>query len=46
MGDNIKAVHARQLIDCKCRPLVEVEVVTERGAVGCGRAPTGSSVGT
>lgn len=45
MGDNIKAVHARQLIDCKCRPLVEVEVVTERGAVGCGSAPTGSSVG-
>lgn len=45
MGSKIKSVHARQLIDCKCRPLVEVEVVTEDGAVGCGSAPTGSSVG-
>lgn len=45
MGSKIKSVHARQLIDCKCRPLVEVEVVTQDGAVGCGSAPTGSSVG-
>ncbi len=41
----IKSVHARQLIDCKCRPLVEVDVVTEDGALGRGQAPTGSSVG-
>lgn len=41
----IKSVHARQLIDCKCRPLVEVDVITESGAVGRGSAPTGSSVG-
>lgn len=41
----IKAVHARQLIDCKCRPLVEVDVITESGALGRGAAPTGSSVG-
>lgn len=41
----IRSVHARQLIDCKCRPLVEVDVVTEGGAVGRGAAPTGSSVG-
>lgn len=41
----IKSVHARQLIDCKCRPLVEVDVITEDGAMGRGAAPTGTSVG-
>ena len=41
----IRSVRARQLIDCKCRPMVEVEVVTEGGFSGTGAAPTGSSVG-
>lgn len=41
----IKSIRARQLIDCKCRPLVEVDIVTENGALGRGSAPTGSSVG-
>ena len=41
----IKAVRARQLLDCKCRPMVEVEVETEGGFVGRGAAPTGQSVG-
>jgi enolase len=41
----IASIHARQLIDCKCRPLVEVDVRTEGGALGRGSAPTGSSVG-
>lgn len=41
----IRQVHARQLIDCKCRPLVEVDVITEDGSMGRGSAPTGSSVG-
>lgn len=45
MGSRIKEVHARQLVDCKCRPMVEVDVVTEEGYVGRGCAPTGSSVG-
>ena len=44
-GAKIKSVHARQLIDCKCRPMVEVEVITEDGSAGIGAAPTGSSVG-
>lgn len=44
-GSRIKSVHARQIIDCKCRPMVEVDVVTEDGAIGTGAAPTGSSVG-
>lgn len=41
----IKEVKARQLIDCKCRPMVEVDVLTENGSLGRGSAPTGSSVG-
>jgi len=41
----IESVRARQLIDCKCRPMVEVEVETEGGFVGRGAAPTGQSVG-
>ena len=45
MSDRIKSVCARQIVDCKCRPMVEVDVVTESGALGRGCAPTGSSVG-
>jgi len=41
----ITSVTARQLLDCKTRPLVEVEIVTEDGHVGRGASPTGSSVG-
>lgn len=41
----ITSVHARQIIDCKCRPMVEVDIRTERGSLGRGAAPTGSSVG-
>lgn len=41
----IKSVAARQLLDCGCRPMVEVDVITEDGTVGRGSAPTGSSVG-
>ena len=45
MSDKITSVTAQQIIDCKCRPAVEVEIVTESGARGRGAAPTGSSVG-
>jgi enolase len=41
----IASVVARQLLDCKARPLVEVEITTDKGHVGRGSAPTGSSVG-
>jgi enolase len=41
----ISDIRARQLLDCKCRPLVEVEVICEDGSVGRGAAPTGTSVG-
>lgn len=45
MSSKIKSVHARQIVDCKCRPMVEVDVITEDGYLGRGCAPTGSSVG-
>lgn len=45
MEDRIISVRALQIIDCKCRPAVEVEIRTESGAVGRGAAPTGTSVG-
>lgn len=45
MNNTIVAVRARQVLDCKARPLLEVEVETESGHVGRGAAPTGSSVG-
>ena len=41
----IKLIRSRQVIDCKCRPMVEVDVLTEGGAMGRGCAPTGISVG-
>ncbi|MDR2390301.1 MAG: enolase [Planctomycetota bacterium] len=41
----IARVTARQLIDCKCRPLVEADVETDDGHLGRGSSPTGSSVG-
>ncbi len=40
----IKAVRARQIIDCKCRPMVEVDVVTDDGYIGTGAAPAALSV--
>lgn len=45
MKSKIKSIHARQIVDCKCRPMVEVDVITEDGYCGRGCAPTGSSVG-
>ncbi|MQW89604.1 phosphopyruvate hydratase [Sinorhizobium saheli] len=45
MQDKIVSLHAQQIIDCKCRPAVEVEIRTESGAIGLGAAPTGTSVG-
>ena len=41
----VASVFARQLLDCKARPLVEVEITTNTGHVGRGASPTGTSVG-
>lgn len=43
--NRIQSVHARQVMDCKLRPMVEVDVITEDGVLGRGSAPTGTSVG-
>lgn len=45
-GTHIQSIHARHIIDCKTRGLVEVDVVTESGALGRASAPTGTSVGS
>ncbi|SMQ74224.1 enolase [Agreia sp. VKM Ac-1783] len=42
---NITDVHARQILDCKARPMVEVKVTLEDGTVGRGAGPTGTTVG-
>lgn len=42
----IKTIHARQVMDCKFRPVLEVSVILECGVAGLGAAPTGTSVGS
>lgn len=42
----VASVIARQVLDCKARPLLEVEITTDTGHVGRGASPTGSSVGS
>jgi len=41
----IASVVARQVLDCRARPLLEVEIATDTGHVGRGASPTGISVG-
>lgn len=46
MDTRIKNIHARQIMDCKFRPVVEVDVTLACGIVGRGSSPTGTSVGS
>jgi enolase len=46
MDTKIHRIHARHLIDCKCRGLLEVDIFTGNGALGRASAPTGTSVGS
>ena len=41
----IESVHARQILDSKSRPIIEVDVITKGGIRGRGSASTGTSVG-
>ena len=41
----IKDVTARALIDCKGKPLLEVDVITEEGVMGRAASPSGISAG-
>ena len=41
----IVALKAREILDSKARPMVEVDVWTAGGAMGRGASPCGTSVG-
>jgi enolase len=38
-------IHARQILDSRGNPTVEVEVITEEGALGRAAVPSGASTG-
>ena len=42
----VTGVHARQILDSRGRPTVEVDVATEDGAFGRAAVPSGASTGT
>ena len=44
-GSKISKVKARQVLDCKGRPVIEIDVYTENGSMGRAGASTGTSVG-
>ncbi|MHA1916971.1 MAG: phosphopyruvate hydratase [Candidatus Ranarchaeia archaeon] len=46
MPDVIKKVHAREVIDSRGNPTVEVEIVSENNVVGQAIVPSGASTGT
>src|SRR3954463_1627917 len=41
----IESIHARQILDSRGNPTVEVDVVTESGAFGRAAVPSGASTG-
>jgi enolase len=42
----IESIHARQILDSRGNPTVEVDVVTENGALGRAAVPSGASTGS
>lgn len=42
----IKSVHARQILDSRGNPTIEVDVVTDKGHVGRASVPSGASTGS
>ncbi len=45
MDDRIKTIHAREILDSRGNPTVEVEVTTEKGYLGRAAVPSGASTG-
>jgi len=45
MGDRIKDIHAREIMDSRGNPTIEVEVTTEEGYLGWAAVPSGASTG-
>ena len=43
--DKIKSVYAREVLDSRGNPTIEVEVVSEKGAFGSAIVPSGASTG-
>ena len=41
----IETIHARQILDSRGNPTIEVDVVTENGAIGRAAVPSGASTG-
>ncbi|MFM8742063.1 MAG: phosphopyruvate hydratase [Cytophagales bacterium] len=46
MKSLIESIHARQILDSRGNPTIEVDVVTESGAFGRAAVPSGASTGT
>jgi enolase len=42
----IESIHARQILDSRGNPTVEVDIITESGAFGRAAVPSGASTGT
>lgn len=42
---SIRSIRARQILDCKGKPMLEVDVLTEGGALGRAASPSGVSAG-
>lgn len=42
---NINSIHARQILDSRGNPTIEVDVITKRGILGRASVPSGVSVG-
>lgn len=42
----IESIHARQILDSRGNPTIEVDVVTESGAYGRAAVPSGASTGS
>jgi len=45
MGDKIKGIHAREILDSRGNPTIEVEVTTGEGYLGRAAVPSGASTG-
>ncbi|MEL7002555.1 MAG: phosphopyruvate hydratase, partial [Bacteroidota bacterium] len=41
----IESIHARQILDSRGNPTVEVDVITENGILGRAAVPSGASTG-
>jgi len=45
-NDVIKEIKAREILDSKARPMVEVDIITADGVLGRGASPCGTSTGS